>query len=163
MPSRFVGRGPREERVRWTSALKPGVSKRWLLVLAGFVWSGVGVMLCRLAYGWLRDTQGSPALLLGLSGAVAALGVYRFGFVRVARRNMERIDRSVDNACVFSFQSWRGYLIVAVMVTLGVTLRHSAIPRPVLAVLYAAIGGGLFLASLHYYVHFRGGRTRGDL
>ncbi len=37
------------------------------------------------------------------------------------------------------------------MITGGVLLRHSAIPKPYLAILYAAIGGGLFLSSFVYY------------
>jgi hypothetical protein len=37
------------------------------------------------------------------------------------------------------------------MIALGVTLRHSAVPRPELAVVYLAIGGALLLASFSYY------------
>ncbi len=117
------------------------------------MWSAVGVALCRRAWGWL-DEPGANGPLLGAGAVVAAVVVYRFGFSKIAARNIERIRGSVDYACVFSFQSWKGYLIIAVMVVLGVLLRHSSIPRPELAVLYTAIGGGLFLASLHYYVHF---------
>ena len=49
-------------------SLKPAVSKTWLIVLAGLMWSVVGLMLCRLAYHWLAVIQGgwiAPLELLG--------------------------------------------------------------------------------------------------
>ena len=52
---------------------------------------------------------------------------------------------------MFSFQAWKSYLLVAFMIALGITLRHSALPRPILAGVYLAIGGALFLSSLRYY------------
>jgi hypothetical protein len=40
------------------------------------------------------------------------------------------------------------------MISLGIFLReYSPIPKPVLAILYLAIGGGLFLSSFLYYKH----------
>jgi hypothetical protein len=40
------------------------------------------------------------------------------------------------------------------MIALGLYLRvYSPIPKPLLAVLYLGIGGGLFFASLHYFVN----------
>ena len=75
-------------------------------------------------------------------------------FLKVAQDNIARIWDSPDRACLFSFQAWRGYLIIAVMIPLGLLLRNSPLPKPYLAVLYTAIGGGLFLASFHYYAFF---------
>jgi len=65
--------------------------------------------------------------------------------------------------------AWKSYAIVAVMITGGVLLRHSAIPKPYLAIVYAAMGGGLFLSSFVYYGKLRqmagrrlaGGRSNG--
>ncbi|MBU0510786.1 MAG: hypothetical protein KJ638_03670 [Chloroflexi bacterium] len=37
------------------------------------------------------------------------------------------------------------------MIAMGITLRHSPIPKHLPAVLYIGIGGGLFLSSLFYY------------
>ena len=38
-----------------------------------------------------------------------------------------------------------------VFVALGITLRHSPLPRVILAYIYLSIGGALFLSSLAYY------------
>jgi hypothetical protein len=131
--------------------LKPGVSKYWLLTLGGLVWSTTGVMLCRLAYRWFTAMRWSGAIPLGIISILLASLVYRFGFSRIARTNINRLCMLTERTCIFAFQTWRGYLIVGVMILLGSTLRGSMIPRYYLAVLYTTIGGALFLASLSYY------------
>lgn len=45
------------------------------------------------------------------------------------------------------------------MIALGIALRHSGVPKPALAVVYAAIGGALMLASgLYHRRVYRDGR-----
>ena len=131
--------------------LKPAVTKLWLIVLAGLMWTGVGVMLCRLAYVWLAVTNRGMAASLGSLGAAMAVAAYYFGFSKIAERNIERISLLVEKTCVFAFQTWKAYLIIGFMITLGVLLRHSAIPKQYLAIVYSTIGGAIFLSSFHYY------------
>jgi hypothetical protein len=69
-------------------------------------------------------------------------------------KNIKRILSLNDKASVFAFQAWTGYLIIAVMMTTGMLLRNSSIPKPYLAVVYLAIGSALLLASMNYYKHF---------
>ena len=133
------------------NSLKPGVTKLWLIALAGLMWSGVGVMLCRLAYNWLAVVHRGMAASLGLLGVLLAVAAYRFGFSKIAQMNIKRLCMLTERTCIFAFQTWRGYLIIGVMILLGSTLRGSMIPRYYLAVLYTTIGGALFLASLSYY------------
>lgn len=135
--------------------LNPALPRPWLLALAGLMWTAVGVMLGRYAFVWLT---GSPSWVnagLGLAGVVAAVPIYRLGFRKLARKNLTRIQELNERACLFAFLAWKSYAIVAVMITGGILLRHSAIPKPYLAILYAAIGGGLFLSSFVYYGQLR--------
>jgi hypothetical protein len=46
--------------------------------------------------------------------------------------------------------TWKSYINVAVMVTMGALLRHSAIPKTYLSMLYIAIGLSLVLSSIRY-------------
>ena len=131
--------------------LKPSVSKYWLLTLAGLVWSTTGLMLCRLAYRWFIAMCWNGAIPLGIISILLASVVYRLGFSKIARININRLCMLTERTCIFAFQTWRGYLIIGVMILLGSTLRGSMIPRYYLAVLYTTIGGALFLASLSYY------------
>ena len=52
--------------------------------------------------------------------------------------------------CLFAFIPWKSYLIIAVMMTMGIVLRHSSIPKQYLAVLYIGIGLALVLSSVRY-------------
>ena len=131
--------------------LKPAVSKYMLIALAGLMWSAVGVMLCRMAYYWLKEIGWFAALPFGLLGIVLLLAVYFFGFSGIARKNIDRICLLSEKGCIFAFQAWKSYLIIVVMIALGIILRHSPISRQYLAIVYMAIGGALLLASLHYY------------
>jgi ABC-type nitrate/sulfonate/bicarbonate transport system permease component len=133
--------------------LKPAVNKYWLLAVAGAMWSGVGYMLCHMAYEWLSHVIMWQAFILALAGLLLALTIYRFGFSKLAKKNIQRISDLIgDKICVFAFQGWKSYPLVLIMIALGITLRvYSPIPKPYLAILYIGIGGGLFFSSLHYY------------
>jgi hypothetical protein len=131
--------------------LKPAVSKYWLMALAGLMWSLVGIMLCRMAYIWLRAVPGSWALSMGSLGLISALTVYHFVFSKIALKNVARLCLLPDQTCIFAFQAWKNYLIIIFMIVLGITMRHSPLPRHFLAVIYATIGGALFFSSFHFY------------
>jgi hypothetical protein len=111
-------------------------------------------MLLSLAYGWLTAAPSTGMFELGMFGIGLSIVVCRFGFLKVAWENIRRIRGGKDRACLFSFQAWKSYLLIAVMITIGVMLRNSVLPKPYLAVLYTSIGGGLFLSSFHYYAQF---------
>ncbi len=134
--------------------LNPAVPRHWLLLLAGLMWSGVGVFLSCLAATWLAKSFSILSLLLFLVGVGVSVFANRVQFTRLAVKNIQRICSLNHTACLFSFQAWTGYLIIAFMMSLGIWLRSSSIPRPYLMVVYVAIGGALFQASFHYYRHF---------
>jgi hypothetical protein len=133
--------------------LTPATSKVWLYTLAGLMWSGVGVFLCSLTIKWLAPLKFAPKAWFLLGGIVLALCIYRFGFSHLADKNIQRI-KSIPKpkVCLFAFQQWTSYPLIAVMISLGIFLRHySPIPKPWLALVYIGIGGSLLLASFHYY------------
>lgn len=131
--------------------LKPAVSKTWLIVLAGLMWSLVGLMLCRLAYHWLAVIRWTWVAPLELLGIVLALIAYQFCFSRMAQKNIARLSQLTEKTCIFAFQRWKSYILIGLMISAGVALRNLPVPRPYLAILYISIGGALFLASLQYY------------
>jgi hypothetical protein len=141
---------------------KPGTRKNWLHLTAGLVWLGVGLMLISIASRWLRLVDLSTELLLVLAGLLLAAAIGFLGFSKLARKNIDRIQAlGSEKVCLFAFQSWTSYPLVAFMVSLGIYLRvYSPFPKPMLAILYLGIGGGLFYASLSYFMHIlRGHRT----
>ena len=78
---------------------------------------------------------------------------YKLVFERVSLRYVGRIVAlAPERPCFFSFLSVRGYLTMALMVTLGVTLRTSGLmPLGDLGSLYLAVGLPLGLCSVHYF------------
>ncbi|MGB2895414.1 MAG: hypothetical protein WBB65_04525 [Anaerolineales bacterium] len=135
--------------------LKPAASKPWLIASAGIMWSGVGLMLCNLAYGWLRSVSFPRVIWMSLAGITLASAIHHFGFSKLAMKNIRRItDMAGDKICIFAFQEWTSYPLVVVMIGLGISLRnYLPVPKPYLAIFYIGIGGGLFLSSLYYYRH----------
>lgn len=131
--------------------LRPAVRKEMLLFLSGAMWIAVGILLNITAAGWLNAVQMNRALSLSGFGLAAALLIAHFGFLRVVDKNLGRISLMEGKRCVFSFMSWKSYLTVMFMISLGIGLRHTPIPKPFLAIPYIAIGSALMLSSLRYF------------
>ena len=135
---------------RKIAKIKPAVNKRVLLFLAGFMWFSVGTMLLFLSFSWLKAFQVHGSFLVGGIGVAVALVVHHFGFLKIVDKNLSRILPMEGTKCIFSFITWKSYIIVVVMVAMGVLLRHSPIPKPYLSMLYIAIGLALILSSVRY-------------
>jgi hypothetical protein len=133
---------------------RPSADKRVLVLIAGLMWCCVGIMLIHFAVGWLSMYSGKGKYLFYLAGFITAMPIHHFGFLRIADKNLNRLLPLTEKRCVFSFMTWKSYLIVLVMVTMGITLRHSAIPKRYLSVLYNGIGLALFLSGLRYMRFF---------
>jgi len=114
------------------------------------MWCGVGIMLTSMAVHWLKVYDGSP-WYFAVPGIIAALVIHHFGFLKIVDKNLGRIARLPGKPCIFSFISWKSYLIILIMVTLGITLRHSPIPKHWLSIIYLGIGLSLFLSSIRYF------------
>ena len=130
--------------------LKPAVDKRVLLFLAGMMWIGVGTMLLFLSYTWLNAFQDPDSFLFEGMGVAAAMLIHHFGFLKIVDKNLGRILPMEGKRCVFSFLSWKSYLMIGLMIAMGVLLRHSAIPKRYLSILYTGIGLALVLSSIRY-------------
>ena len=132
-------------------SLKPSVKKPYLLFLSGIMWFAVGIILNSFAYHWLIVYGKADSFIYALIGFIAALIIHHFGFLKVADKNLGRISLLKDKSCVFSFMSWKSYLIVMVMGSMGIGLRHSSIPKQYLSMLYIGIGLALLLSSIRYF------------
>lgn len=129
---------------------KPAVTKTILVFLAGIVWICVGIMLLALAFSWLSKASNINMYLFVGAGVILALVIHHFGFLKIVDKNLERILPMEEKKCLFSFITWKSYLIIITMVMMGATLRHSAIPKHYLAILYTSIGLALVLSSVRY-------------
>ncbi len=132
---------------------KPGVPRAALLLIAGIMWIGIGVMLDAISYTWLKHQTAAGILIVFAIGFAGALAIHHFGFLKIVDRNIRRILPMEGPRCVFSFIPAKSYLLIAIMMGMGIFLRHSAIPKIILAPVYAAIGTALILSSIRYIRH----------
>ena len=135
---------------RRVAKIKPAVNKEILLFLAGFMWFGVGTMLLWLSFLWLKAFQVDGSFLFCTVGIALAMIVHHFGFLKIVDKNLGRILPMEGTRCIFSFMTWKSYIIVAVMIAMGTLLRHSPIPKPYLSILYIGMGLALILSSVRY-------------
>ena len=132
----------------------PSVDKKFLVLLAGFMWCGVGIMLIHFAVSWLSQYSGGEQAIFYSAGFLAAMPIHYFGFLKIADKNLNRLLPMTEKRCLFSFITWKSYIIVLIMVSMGIALRHSPIPKRYLSVLYNGIGLALFLSGIRYFRFF---------
>jgi hypothetical protein len=103
-----------------------------MLMVRGFGWIGSGMAR------WLLV----PALLIGTAKSLLVLD-------KTARKSLARIMQLNDNTCIGAVYSWKTWLLVALMMASGITMRRLTEPGMVIGTIYLAIGWALFLSSRH--------------
>ena len=132
---------------------EPAVSRRTLVLTAASLWSLAGLVLIARAAFWI-DYHSATLIALSILAAIAGLLKGKFVLAKIAKRNVARIRElspHKSKICIFAFQAIQSYLIVLAMITAGILLRLSPLPRPWLALLYVAIGAALEWASVVYW------------
>jgi hypothetical protein len=132
----------------------PLADKRILVLLAGIMWCGVGIMLVHYAVLWLTPFEAGVQAVFYTAGFLAAMPIHHFGFLKIADKNLNRLLPLTEKRCMFSFMTWKSYIIVLVMVSMGIALRHSSLPKQYLSILYNGIGLALFLSGIRYFRFF---------
>ncbi len=130
------------------------VDKSILVLLAGLMWCGVGVLLFSYAISWLSPCNSREQFFFYSAGFLAAMPIHHFGFLKIADKNLNRILSLAEKKSPFSFMTWKSYIIVFIMVSMGIALRHSSIPKRYLSILYNGIGLALFLSGIRYFRFF---------
>ena len=131
------------------------VPKKYLLLISGLMWSAVGIMLIIMATRWLQNLETEFTSLLVLAGILPGILVALFGFARIVRKNIRRIEEMEPRVSVFAFQAWHSYVLIVIMMSMGIYVRHSGlIPMILKTPGYYTIGTALSLSSLRYYREF---------
>ncbi|MCD6564341.1 MAG: hypothetical protein J7K53_00200 [Bacteroidales bacterium] len=131
---------------------KPGVNNNILIGISAIMWSAIGILLNYFAVCWFNMLSNIEIIIAIVGGIFLGVIIAITGFRKIARKNIYRIKNLPENACVFAFQSWKSYLLIAVMVSMGVFLRKTDyVPRLFLAPVYIGLGLALFGSSLEYY------------
>lgn len=131
----------------------PKVHKHILILIAGILWSGVGILLIKISSRWYELLSNNLLIAVLVSGVVLGIIISYFGFSKLANKNIKRINDYPDKVCMWAFQKWQSYILIIFMISLGVFMRTTSfVPRPILIVIYIGIGFALFTASFNYYI-----------
>jgi uncharacterized membrane protein len=134
--------------------LVPTVRRHYLFAFAGMLWTVAGGILCVRGTMWLRMLPPEVEFIVAvLCIAIAAAG-YTFGFSKVVQKSIDRIRQMPERANIFAFTAVRGYVMIALMITIGITLRNSTTPRYYLILPYDVMGGVLLIGSVRFYRQF---------
>lgn len=126
---------------------KPGASRRTQAFAAASLWTAVGLGLsvaggiwCSAAlWPWPPILAGTGIVLGGVKGTLV--------IVPAARRIFRRILAREDGSCLGGAFSWKSWLLVVVMMGAGILLRRSPLPRPLLGLIYSAVGVALLVGG----------------
>jgi hypothetical protein len=130
---------------------KPGVNKTMLILIAGIVWIGVGMMLSRLAILWWQNYAGSYLPLFLFIALLLGMIKGYFILTRVVSTNIRRINQLNGTNFILAFISVKTYLLIIGMMILGFVLRHSLFPKHYLAILYLGAGLAMIISSVPYF------------
>jgi len=137
--------------------MKPilAIPRHYLLLVSGVMWSGVGLMLIILATRWLGTLTIQYPGLIVITGVIPGLLVSIYGFARIVKKNIQRIEDLDSTPSIFAFQAWHSYLLIVVMMSMGIFVRHSGlVPMLLKTPGYYTIGTALSFSSITYYKAF---------
>ncbi|WP_300276496.1 hypothetical protein [Peptacetobacter sp.] len=132
---------------------KPKTNKRNLFFLAGLVWAIAGYNVLKIGvdeFGSM-DNFRFISLILGLMGFALFFSKV---FYKMFKKHSKRIvNMENESPCLFSFFDKKGYLIMAFMMTFGISLRvFNLISGIALVIIYTAIGLSLSLSAISFFL-----------
>lgn len=131
------------------------VRKIHLLAINGLMWTAIGTKISITGIvNYLQAPAGKLWWMIPLSVLIFA-GFYMM-FTGIVRKYAERIHSLPGpKEPVYKTFSLKGYLIIAFMITLGITLKYiPGIPQPFFAWFYLGLGPGLLSAGIRFLIRW---------
>lgn len=136
------------------------VRAKYLLLIAAAVWFLAGVNIMRL--GIIACLEGDAAIWLLVIGIPVVFVVFHCMFSKLVGKHADRIrGYGEDKMHVLRFFDVKGYVIMAIMMGGGISLRaFGIVPGWFVAFFYTGLGTALALAGVGFLVHYI---KRGDV
>ena len=127
-----------------------------LLAINGALWTAIGT---KIAIAGIRNYLQVPwkkSLLWMIPLSVLVFAGFYVMFTGVVRKYSERIlSMQEEKMNVFRTFSLKGYLIIAFMISLGISLKSiPGIPRSFFAWFYCGLGAGLLSAGIRFLLRW---------
>ena len=135
--------------------IKPGVRKRTLLLIAGCAWSIAGGILIFRSLYYLIGVNHHLAMETGIGIVFGGL-FYILLFARISKKHITRINLiKIDNPCFFSFFNFRSYLLMAIMISGGITLRLSGLVNSeIIYTFFLCMGIPLLVSAWRFFYSY---------
>ncbi|WP_206214787.1 MULTISPECIES: hypothetical protein [unclassified Adlercreutzia] len=135
------------------------VRGKYLLTIASAVWVFAGLNVLRL--GVLACLEGSTPIWVMAAGIPLIFLIFHLMFSKLVGKHSDRIrGYGEERTHVLRFFDVKGYVIMAVMMGGGISLRaFGLVPTWFVAFFYTGVGIALALAGIGFMIHFakRGG------
>ena len=130
------------------------IPTRYLLLVNGLLWTAIGTRIALIGVNYYQRLTVIPWWYFLLSAIVFA--GFWFMFTGVVRRYAGRIMAMTEpKTSIFRTFSPKGYLIIAFMITLGITLKRiPQIPDSFIAWFYSGLGPGLLSAGIRFIIRW---------
>ncbi|WP_163339654.1 hypothetical protein [Desulfopila sp. IMCC35008] len=126
------------------SRFKPGGHRKTHLLLAASLWTGIGCLLTARGLHWLAKSDSFAVLV---PAVLAGVLKSRYILDKTAAKSIDRILHLKDGTCLGAVYSTKTWGLVLLMMGMGIILRMSSCPLPVLGFLYVMIGCALIRSS----------------
>jgi hypothetical protein len=131
---------------------KPGIPKRSLLLIAGFVWTTAGSILFIKGSVYLIRFCNYLTLRF-IIGILFGIGFYLVLFAKISLKHILRICAiDIARPCIFSFFNFKSYFLMGFMITGGIMLRKfDVIEHDILFNFYVGMGTPLLISAARFY------------
>ena len=130
------------------------IPTKYLLLVNGLLWTAIGTRIALIGIDYYQRLEHIPWWYFLLSAVVFA--GFWFMFTGVVRRYSARIMAMTEpRTSIFKTFSVKGYIIIAFMITLGITLKRiPQVPDSFIAWFYCGLGPGLLSAGIRFILKF---------
>lgn len=125
-----------------------------LLLVNGLLWTAIGTRIAIIGVTYYLGLESVKWWYYLLS--VLVFGGFWFMFTGVVRKYAARIMAMAEpRTSIFKTFSVKGYLIIAFMITLGITLKRiPQVPDSFIAWFYSGLGPGLLSAGIRFIIRW---------
>ncbi len=130
------------------------IPTKHLLLVNGLLWTAIGTRIALIGVDSYWRLAGIPWWYFLLS--VVVFAGFWFLFTGVVRKYAARITAMTEaKTSIFKTFSLKGYLIIAFMITLGITLKRlPQVPDSFIAWFYCGLGPGLLSAGIRFLIRW---------
>ena len=128
--------------------MRYGVNRQFLVFMAGVVWILAGVNILRIGImTWINIS--SFQLFRVCEAIVVFLLFFNFVFKKLFYKHTKRIEQKKDKSCPFAFFDVKGWIIMAVMITVGILVRKfQLLPSTFISVFYVGLSSALIITGV---------------